>query len=132
MPCRWATEAFDRVARPGAVLAYATNTPEWNARFVPALDELNVYMGVRPPEHDPADMVILEELSGDLLAFGADGVKLAADLVLGPAGCADEFQVAVFPGVKLGQPRAPLQELSPPTVSRLKAIIGELGISLNS
>ena len=65
--CRWATEAFDRVARPGAVLAYATNTPDWNTRFVPALNELNVYLGVRPPEHDPADLVILEELSGDLL-----------------------------------------------------------------
>ena len=65
--CRWATEAFDQVARPGAVLAYATNTPDWNARFVPALDELNVYMGARPPETPPEALVIHEELTGDLL-----------------------------------------------------------------
>jgi LmbE family N-acetylglucosaminyl deacetylase len=65
--CRWATEAFDQVARPGAVLAYATNTPDWNVRFVPAMDELNVYMGVRPPETPPEELVIHEELTGDLL-----------------------------------------------------------------
>ena len=65
--CRWATAAFDQVARPGAVLAYATNTPDWNARFVPALDELNVYMGVRPPATPPEALVINEELTGDLL-----------------------------------------------------------------
>lgn len=34
--------------------------------------------------------------------------------------------------LKLGQPRAPLQALSPATMSRLKTIVGELGISLNS
>ena len=65
--CRWATAAFDQVAKPGAVLGYATNTPDWNARFVPALDELNVYMGVQPPEHDAADLLVLEDLTGDLL-----------------------------------------------------------------
>ena len=27
--CRWATAAFEAVAPPGTVLAYATNTPEW-------------------------------------------------------------------------------------------------------
>jgi LmbE family N-acetylglucosaminyl deacetylase len=65
--CRWATAAFDQVGKAGAVLGYATNTPEWNARFVPALDELNVYMGVVPPETPAEDLVILEDLTGDLL-----------------------------------------------------------------
>jgi LmbE family N-acetylglucosaminyl deacetylase len=65
--CRWATAAFGQVGKAGAVLGYATNTPEWNARFVPALDELNVYMGVVPPETPAEDLVILEDLTGDLL-----------------------------------------------------------------
>jgi LmbE family N-acetylglucosaminyl deacetylase len=64
---RWATTAFDAVAAPGAVLAYATNTPDWVARFKPALDEFNVYMGVEPPQHGADELVIHEELAGDLL-----------------------------------------------------------------
>ena len=65
--CRWATTAFDKVAKDGAVLAYATNTPDWNARFVAPFNKLNVYMGVHPPETAEDDLVVHEELTGDLL-----------------------------------------------------------------
>jgi LmbE family N-acetylglucosaminyl deacetylase len=65
--CRWATAAFDKVARPGAVLAYATNTPDWNARFVEPFNELNVYMGVQPPETPADDLVVHVDLTGELL-----------------------------------------------------------------
>lgn len=40
--------------------------------------------------------------------------------------------ISEWTDLKLGQPRAPLQALSPATMSRLKTIVGELGISLNS
>jgi LmbE family N-acetylglucosaminyl deacetylase len=64
---RWTTAAFNRVAPDGAVLAYATNTPEWLARWRAPLDELNVYMGAEPP-CTPADELLLYEIfAGDLL-----------------------------------------------------------------
>ena len=65
--CRWATAAFDQVGRPGAVLAYATKTPDWNARYVASLDEQNVFMGFTPPATPVEELVIHEELAGDLL-----------------------------------------------------------------
>ena len=34
--CRWATEAFEAAAKPGARLYYATQTPEFVAEVVPA------------------------------------------------------------------------------------------------
>ncbi len=57
--CRWATEAFARVGRPGAQLLYATNTPEWLARFRARLDEQNVFMGAEPPS-TPADELVID------------------------------------------------------------------------
>lgn len=71
--CRWATEAFDLTAPDGAVLGYATNTPEWLDRFRAPLDELGVFMGAEPPSTDRADLLIGERLDGELLE-----VKLAA------------------------------------------------------
>jgi LmbE family N-acetylglucosaminyl deacetylase len=70
---RWATEAFARVGKPGAVLAYATNTPEWLERFRPALDEFNVFMGSEPPCHRVDELTVHVVLEGDLL-----DTKLAA------------------------------------------------------
>lgn len=65
--CRWATAAFDKVAGDGAVLGYATNTPEWVARFKPRLDEFNVYMGVEPPAHTREQCNVFLDLPTDLL-----------------------------------------------------------------
>jgi LmbE family N-acetylglucosaminyl deacetylase len=65
--CRWATAAFDAVAVDGAQLAYATNTPEWVARFKPRLDEFNVFMGVEPPAHPVDELSVYLRLEGDLL-----------------------------------------------------------------
>jgi len=65
--CRWATTAFEQVGKPGAVLAYATKTADWNARYVSALDERNVFMGFTPPATPLDNLVVHEELTGDLL-----------------------------------------------------------------
>jgi LmbE family N-acetylglucosaminyl deacetylase len=65
--CRWTTAAFGEVAPGGAALAYATNTPEWLARWRAPLDELNVFMGAEPP-CTPVDELLLHEIfDGDLL-----------------------------------------------------------------
>ena len=64
---RWATEAVGSVGIPGAVLAYATKTPEWLEKFRARLDELNVFMGAEPPRTDAADLLIGVALAGDLL-----------------------------------------------------------------
>ena len=45
---RWTTAAHAEAA-PNALLAYATNTPEWLAEFREPLDRLNVFMGAEPP-----------------------------------------------------------------------------------
>jgi LmbE family N-acetylglucosaminyl deacetylase len=63
---RWATEAF-AAAPAGAVLGYATNTPEWLARFRPALDEQGVYMGAEPPCTPRAELLVDAVLEGKLL-----------------------------------------------------------------
>ena len=67
--CRWATEAFAQVGKPGAVLGYATHTPEWVRRFEPALELVGAYMDdTRTPVTPVQDMLHLVELDGELLA----------------------------------------------------------------
>ena len=69
---RWTTAAC-ATAAPDALLAYATNTPEWLERFRPAMDSLGVFMGAEPPSTPSADLAIHMVFDGDLLA-----AKLAA------------------------------------------------------
>jgi LmbE family N-acetylglucosaminyl deacetylase len=64
---RWATEAFRTGAREGAVLGYATNTPEWLERWRGPLDDLNVFMGAEPPSTPVEQLVIHERFEGELL-----------------------------------------------------------------
>ena len=71
--CRWATAAFEAVGKHGAVLGYATNSPEWLADFREPLDRFNVFMGSEPP-CTPRDQQLVDiVLEGDLLE-----TKLAA------------------------------------------------------
>jgi LmbE family N-acetylglucosaminyl deacetylase len=66
--CRWATEAFAQVGKPGAVLAYATHTPDWVQRFEPALESVGAYMDeTRTPQTPVDELVHLVELEGELL-----------------------------------------------------------------
>ena len=71
--CRWATAAFEKVGKRGAVIGYATNSPEWLADFREPLDQFNVFMGSEPP-CTPRDQQLVDiVLEGDLLE-----TKLAA------------------------------------------------------
>ncbi len=65
--CRWATEAFAQVGKPGARLMYATKTPEWLARFRAPMDEVNVFMGSEPPCTPIDELAVHVVLTGDLL-----------------------------------------------------------------
>jgi len=66
--CAWATEAFERAAKPGAKLYYATMTPEWAERFVPVMNRFNVFMGPDVPPVAPRDEIaIIYELPPDAL-----------------------------------------------------------------
>jgi LmbE family N-acetylglucosaminyl deacetylase len=63
----WATAAVEMVAGNGTALAYATNTPDWLARFKDALDEFNVFMGAEPPCTPVEELAIHAWLEGELL-----------------------------------------------------------------
>ena len=66
--CAWTTEAFNRAAPPRARLYYATQTPEWAARFVPVMNRFNVFMEPGTPPETPKDELAIDfDLSPDLL-----------------------------------------------------------------
>lgn len=69
---RWTARACAEAA-PQALLAYATNTPEWLERFRPGLDSAGVFMGAKPPSTPVEELVIHGTFDGELLA-----AKLAA------------------------------------------------------
>lgn len=65
----WTTLAFEAVARPGAELLYATKTPEWNDRFVEAMniDDIMMVEGMRPATTEPNDLAVYLELDDALV-----------------------------------------------------------------
>jgi LmbE family N-acetylglucosaminyl deacetylase len=66
--CAWAAAAFERAAKPGAKLYYATMTPEWAKEFVPRMNKFNVFMSPNVPPVAPRDeLAIVFELPPDLL-----------------------------------------------------------------
>lgn len=95
---RWATEAFEAVARPGARLLYATNTPDWAAEWLPRLAPLDLYRPGTPPVTPRRDLAFEPGLGDELLdlklaafnahesqieglvsLFGSDGLRAAFD-----------------------------------------------------
>jgi LmbE family N-acetylglucosaminyl deacetylase len=64
---RWATEAFDASAPPGARLHYATYSPEWSAEFVPQMNRFDVFRPGTPPATPVGEMSIHLELGPELL-----------------------------------------------------------------
>ena len=63
---RWTTDAFEAVAKPGARLLYATQTPSWAGEWVPKLEPFNIFLPGTPPETPT------EELALHLLLSEAD------------------------------------------------------------
>ncbi|MGH8892303.1 MAG: PIG-L deacetylase family protein [Actinomycetes bacterium] len=89
---RWATAAFDAAAPDGAVLAYATYTPDWITRFKPQLDRFNVFMGAQPPSHPPDELLVHLELDGDLLETKLKAIRsMTSQVEPLIAGLGEEF-----------------------------------------
>jgi LmbE family N-acetylglucosaminyl deacetylase len=93
---RWTTDAFRAVAKRGARLLYATQTPEWVQEWVPKLQQFDVFLPGSPPVTPAGDLAIHFVLPDDLAAlkveaisahesqlegmlevFGADGLRVA-------------------------------------------------------
>jgi LmbE family N-acetylglucosaminyl deacetylase len=66
--CAWTTEAFERAAPAGAVLYYATMTPEWTEEFAPRFNQFNVFMEPgTPPVTARHELAIDFQLPPDVL-----------------------------------------------------------------
>jgi LmbE family N-acetylglucosaminyl deacetylase len=63
---RWTTDAFDAVAKPGARLLYATQTPEWTAEWIPKLEQFNIFLPGSPPETPIDELALHFVLPDDL------------------------------------------------------------------
>jgi LmbE family N-acetylglucosaminyl deacetylase len=83
--CAWATIAFERAAKPGAKLYYATATPEWAEQFVPVMNRFNVFMSPDTPPVTPRDDpgVLLFELPPDLLDLKLKAIEAHVSQVEG-------------------------------------------------
>jgi LmbE family N-acetylglucosaminyl deacetylase len=64
---RWATEAFQAVAKPGARLHYATMTPAYVEEFAEIFEPLNIFRPGTPPVTPPEQLSIDLALQPDLL-----------------------------------------------------------------
>jgi LmbE family N-acetylglucosaminyl deacetylase len=71
---RWTTAAHAEAA-PDALLAYATNTPEWLAKFREPLDRVNAFMGSEPPCTPVDQLVIHEVFEGELLEAKLNAIR---------------------------------------------------------
>jgi LmbE family N-acetylglucosaminyl deacetylase len=63
---RWTTDAFEAVAKPGARLLYATQTPEWTTEWVPKLEPFDIFLPGSPPETPVEELAIHFVLPEDL------------------------------------------------------------------
>ena len=64
---RWATDAFQAVAKPGARLHYATMTPAYVEEFAEIFEPLNIFRPGTPPVTPPDQLSIDLALRSDLL-----------------------------------------------------------------
>jgi LmbE family N-acetylglucosaminyl deacetylase len=83
--CGWTTDAFDRAAKAGARLHYATQTPEWAERWVPILAPRNVFEGDTPPRTPRSELSIDFELTPDLLELKEAAIGAHASQIEGMA-----------------------------------------------
>jgi LmbE family N-acetylglucosaminyl deacetylase len=72
---RWTTDAFEAVAKPGARLLYATQTPEWAAEWMPKLEPFNIFLPGTPPETPVDELAINFRLPEDLRDLKFDAIS---------------------------------------------------------
>ncbi|HEY1332323.1 MAG TPA: PIG-L family deacetylase [Actinomycetota bacterium] len=72
----WTTQAFREAAGPEARLYYATQTPDWAERFVPRMNQFNVFMEPGTPPVTPRDQLgLLFALPPDILELKVKAVE---------------------------------------------------------
>lgn len=72
---RWATEAFQEVARPGAKLYHATYTPEWAEEWLTKLEPFNIFRPGTPPVTPRAELGIDYTLPPDILELKVRAIQ---------------------------------------------------------
>jgi LmbE family N-acetylglucosaminyl deacetylase len=73
--CAWTTAAFERAARPGSRLLYATVSSEWADEYVPVLQPFNAYEPGYPIPTAVEDIVLDFELSDELIEAKMNAVR---------------------------------------------------------
>jgi LmbE family N-acetylglucosaminyl deacetylase len=82
--CAWTTAAFERAAKPGAKLYYATVTPEWAEEFVPRMNKFNVFMSPdTPPVMSRDEIGLIFRLPDDLLDLKLKAIEAHVSQVEG-------------------------------------------------
>ena len=79
--CGWATDAFHRVAKPGARLLYATYTPAWHEEWVEKLAAFDIFRPGTPPSTPEDELEISFTLPPDLLELKLAAIKEHASQV---------------------------------------------------
>ena len=73
--CRWATDAFEGAAKPGARLFYATQTPAFVEEMVPQLEPFHIFKPGSPPVTPVEELAIDFTCDGELLALKASSLE---------------------------------------------------------
>jgi LmbE family N-acetylglucosaminyl deacetylase len=81
--CAWTTEAFEKAAKPGAKLYYATQTPEWAAEFVPRMNKFDVFAPGSPPITPREELAIDFALPPGLLELKLEAISAQVSQVEG-------------------------------------------------
>jgi len=63
---RWATDAFESIAKPGGRLLSATQTPGWAAEWLPRLEPFNIFLPGSPPQTPVEELALHFVLPDDL------------------------------------------------------------------
>jgi LmbE family N-acetylglucosaminyl deacetylase len=72
---RWATQAFERVAKSGSRLLYATYTPAWCDEWVPTLEPFEIFRPGTPPCTPEDELELAFTLPDDLLELKLAAIK---------------------------------------------------------
>jgi LmbE family N-acetylglucosaminyl deacetylase len=72
---RWATDAFEAAAKPGARLFYATQAPDFVAEMVPQLEPFNIFKPGSPPVTPRDELAIAFACDSEILALKAKSLE---------------------------------------------------------
>jgi LmbE family N-acetylglucosaminyl deacetylase len=83
---RWATEAFDAVAKSGARLFHAIVTREWAETWLPRLEPFDIFLPGTPPIAQAHELAIDYTLPGDVLDLKFRAIQAHESQVEGLVG----------------------------------------------